>query len=428
MKDTEQDKFDKLFQDKLFDFEAEPMEEDWELIAGHLPRAKSVPFMRIAKYVAAAAVLSFVMVTVTLFLTEKASDPDWVAQDHLPEAKEEIRKSEKELEQTIRTEEITVVEAPAAVSEAQASARQVKKAVVAEKKLKKSIDNQNTFINLAAAEPTEPVQLMEATEVPTEAKVEEEHPVATSVQLPKQQLRTRAAGAAPKAEKSRPAKKARGWGFGMGGGSLTAGTTNSSNMLFSGTRSPYLVQGITLMNMMSAPSPEATKTDVEHHTPVSFGFSVSKHLNERFSLQSGLVYTYLSSEWNTTGTYNGKVKQKLHYLGIPLSVVYKIAQWNKFVFYASAGGMGEINVAGKERSKMYVRDSKISETSQDVRMDEMLWSVNANVGVSYPLIRFINVFAETGASYYFDNGSDIETIRSDKPFNVNFQLGFRFGF
>ena len=46
-------------------------------------------------------------------------------------------------------------------------------------------------------------------------------------------------------------------------------------------------------------------------------------------------------------------------------------------------------------------------------------------GVSYPIIRFVSAFAEVGASYYFDNGSEIETIHSEKPFNMSLQFGFR---
>ena len=42
--------------------------------------------------------------------------------------------------------------------------------------------------------------------------------------------------------------------------------------------------------------------------------------------------------------------------------------------------------------------------------------------------RFVSAFAEVGASYYFDNGSEIETIHSEKPFNMSLQFGFRFGF
>lgn len=427
MKDTEQDKFDNLFRDQLYDFEAMPMEEDWDLIASRLPKGKSVPFRRIFTWVSAAAVLSFVMVTATLFLSKKVSRSDVVAED-MQEIRKEVAKPEKEIEESLPEEPVTVVAAPVAPSAVQASARTVKKTAVAAKKTEKSIDNQNTFINLAAVEPDDSSLQPEVVEKEAAAVTtrEEVQPAVESEQAPARQVQTRAATSSLTA-KPAGKKKSKGWGFGMGGGSVTAGTNNSTSALFAGSRSPYLSQGITLMNMVAS-SQETAKTDVEHHTPVSFGLSVSKYLNDRFSLQSGLVYTYLSSEWNTSGMYSGEVKQKLHYLGIPLSVVYKIAQWNKFVFYASAGGMGEINVAGREKTKLYVREAQVSESDVDIRMHQMLWSVNANVGVSYPLIRFVNVFAETGASYYFDNGSDIETIHSEKPFNVNFQLGFRFGF
>ena len=42
--------------------------------------------------------------------------------------------------------------------------------------------------------------------------------------------------------------------------------------------------------------------------------------------------------------------------------------------------------------------------------------------------RFVNVFVEGGVAYYFDNGSSIETIRSEKPFNAGFNVGLRLGF
>lgn len=78
--------------------------------------------------------------------------------------------------------------------------------------------------------------------------------------------------------------------------------------------------------------------------------------------------------------------------------------------------------------KLFSDDVEILAQSERVRMKEWLWSVNARMGVSYPIIRFVSAFGEVGASYYFDNGSDIETIHSEKPFNVSLQFGFRFGF
>jgi len=63
-----------------------------------------------------------------------------------------------------------------------------------------------------------------------------------------------------------------------------------------------------------------------------------------------------------------------------------------------------------------------------VRMKEPLLSIGAQAGVTYPLWRFVNIYAETGLSYYFDNKSNVQTIRSDKPFNVSVQAGLRLGF
>ena len=174
---------------------------------------------------------------------------------------------------------------------------------------------------------------------------------------------------------------------------------------------------------------ELPKTDVHHKTPVSFGIGVSRYLNNRFSLQTGINYSYLSSDWVTNGTaYHGKVKQKLHFIGIPLSVAYKIAEWKRFQVYAAAGGMAEVNVTGKQETKFFMDATEVSRDVEHVRMKEWLWSVNARAGISYPIIRFVSAFAEVGAAYYFDNGSDIETIHSEKPFNVNLQFGFRLGF
>ena len=90
--------------------------------------------------------------------------------------------------------------------------------------------------------------------------------------------------------------------------------------------------------------------------------------------------------------------------------------------------MVEINVAGKQRVNILVDDVVIGNKTNHIRMKKLLWSENTRIGASYPLHRFINIYAEAGINYYFDNGSDIETIRSEKPFNVNLQAGFRFGF
>ena len=49
-------------------------------------------------------------------------------------------------------------------------------------------------------------------------------------------------------------------------------------------------------------------------------------------------------------------------------------------------------------------------------------------GVQFSLSPLIGIYLEPGAIYYFDNGSDIETVYSDRPLNFNLNLGIRFSF
>lgn len=429
MKETERDKFDKLFQDKLQDFEATPMVDDWDIIAKRLPQNNVVPFMRILKYVAAAAIISFIVVTAALIFNEKEIQTSPLTQK-VPSIQNKIEKSEKELIQHIFDEKNSKEkDSTATITFQQTQIRPITaKAVLPVKKENIEVSETNSeeaFSTIKANEAEKGVSSGDEKNeelVLTKSVTENSSPVSDS---PSQDIYTASSMKSTQAGASK--RKSKGWSFGMGGGSLSAGSSNTATFGGFGTRSQYVVgNGLALMNM-SVVSDKPIETNIKHHTPVSIGFSVSKRLNDRFALQSGIVYTYLSSEWETEGVYGEKTKQKLHYLGIPLSAVYKIAEWNRFFVYASAGGMGEVNVAGKRKTNVY-SPRKVEKTSQKVRMDELLWSVNANVGISYPIVRFINVFAQTGVSYYFDNGSSIATVRSEKPFNVDFQLGFRFGF
>lgn len=427
MKDTERDNWDELFRAKLQNWEAEPAEDDWEMIASRLPAGKSVILGPYWKYVVAAAVISFLVVTVTLTLykqNESAIPSRQIAEKQKQDSERVQENRQRLFSENKENEQVVPVAAAPNRTDLRAA---VKKRMISQVELldmSAIAGNSDEWISLSVVE----VRNTEVGADKVETTSGKVHTHA-STDVPERAVYTRSSDkAVAKIPGSR--RRAHGWGFGMGGGSLAVGTSNSvGSLLEPGVRGPYAIEnGLVLMNMAAA-SNTPVKTDIEHHLPVSFGFSVSKSLNERFSLQSGLVYNYLTSDWETDGTYTGEFKQKLHYIGIPLSVVYKIAQWDKFVLYASGGGMGEVNVAGKVNAKMFSPEhTKMQESTEHIRMKQWLWSVRGNVGVSYPLVRFVNVFAETGASYYFDNGSDIETIRSEKPFNVDFQLGFRFGF
>ncbi|HCW11922.1 MAG TPA: RNA polymerase, partial [Bacteroides fragilis] len=59
--------------------------------------------------------------------------------------------------------------------------------------------------------------------------------------------------------------------------------------------------------------------EVEHHDkPITLSIAVNKNIGKRWSLETGLQYSYLKSYLILgTGSYRVDKEQKLHYLGVP---------------------------------------------------------------------------------------------------------------
>lgn len=412
MKEKERDIWDDAIRSKFDDLEMDTMPGDWEAIADRLPGKAPIPLRRTLRYWAAAAVISLLVVSGGIYLYDQDTPT-------IPMARE-IQRQNAAVESHIK-ESQAVAPVLAAKPDMKERRRAVSVPVLA-KVEKISLSRGSTQPIMADVVVTQAV-----TEDTVTAQAVDE-PVARIVEPVEDQI----ADVVPVVENKNKNKgkaksksvSSRKWGFGMGGGSFSMGADNlvpqyvTNSAMFKSENLAYL----------NAVETEPEKTDIQHKTPIGLGISISRFLNNRFALQTGLTYSYLRSEWSTSGTYHVENDQRLHFIGIPLSLTYKIAEWNRLMFYASAGGMTEVNVAGKRRMKLFSDDNEIVRQSEKVRMKEWLWSVNARVGVSYPIIRFVSAFAEVGAAYYFDNGSVIETIHSEKPFNVNFQFGFRLGF
>lgn len=174
---------------------------------------------------------------------------------------------------------------------------------------------------------------------------------------------------------------------------------------------------------------ERAYTDVKHDQPITFGLTLRYNLNDRWSLTSGLTYSFLSSRLRSeSSNYFYDDTQKLHYLGIPLNVAYTFWQNNKVLTYISAGGLVEKNIAGKLTSNYYIDNELEMATSNSVTSRQLQWSVNSAIGIEYRVSDLIGVYAEPGVVYYFNNSSELETIYKDRPANFNLRLGLRLNF
>ena len=151
--------------------------------------------------------------------------------------------------------------------------------------------------------------------------------------------------------------------------------------------------------------------DMKHHQPISFGLSVRKSLAKGFSVETGLTYTLLSSDAKFADS-DQKTEQKLHYLGIPLKANWNFLDKKLFTFYVSGGGMIEKCVYGKLGTE--------KETVKPLQ-----FSVSGAVGAQFNATKRVGIYVEPGVAYFFHDGSDVQTIRKENPFNFNIQAGIR---
>lgn len=178
--------------------------------------------------------------------------------------------------------------------------------------------------------------------------------------------------------------------------------------------------------MQSNSSNEISST-VKNWQPIQIGVSVAYSFTDRLSIESGLTYSCLISDLSSgTPLGNYDIRQTLHYIGLPLALRYDFLKIKGFSLYASAGGQMEKCVAGKTRTDYFVDGKKVSSENGRIMVEPLQWSVNAYVGAQYSFNRLVGLYVEPGAAYYFRNGSPVNCIYSERPFNFSLRAGLRF--
>lgn len=170
-----------------------------------------------------------------------------------------------------------------------------------------------------------------------------------------------------------------------------------------------------------------TKTEYEHHLPIRIGLSVAYALTDRLSISSGLTYTRLSSDIKDASRESKYIgEQRLHYVGIPVNVSYKVASSRWISLYGTAGVLAEKCVSGTTDEGDVENNTMKYTNTHDISSKPLQMSVNAGVGIQFDFIDNVGIYAEPGLSYYFDDGSALQTIYKEKPLNFNLNVGVRF--
>lgn len=187
----------------------------------------------------------------------------------------------------------------------------------------------------------------------------------------------------------------------------------ASNISTSGSNDPEGNQTIFYKDGIAYVYNEQDIITTKHHQPITVGVSARKLLNHGLSVESGINFTLLSSEITFASNYTDAVKQKLSYIGIPLKLNWSFVNSRYFTLYVSAGGQIEKCVHGK------IGDMKISAKPWQ-------FSVLGGIGAQFNITKHFGLYAEPGLAYFFDNNSNIQTIRKKHPLDFNLQGGIRF--
>lgn len=168
------------------------------------------------------------------------------------------------------------------------------------------------------------------------------------------------------------------------------------------------------------------RTRQKHFAPSRFSATVSVQLDKRWSLETGLTFTTLRSEY-TTETKGSELnaEQSLFYAGLPLHVSYTLFDSKRFRFYLTGGGTVEKVLNGSvHESAPY--DPTMKRTYKHLRVDPLQFSLQGSAGVEIHLNEHSHLFLQPGVSHHFDNTGSVPTLYRYKPTEFEIKAGVRF--
>ena len=179
-------------------------------------------------------------------------------------------------------------------------------------------------------------------------------------------------------------------------GMLPQVKSNTSNTL------PYEIGA----NMFFSESASAT---YHHHLPLSVGLQLRLDLLPWLGVESGAEYTYLHS---TQESAAGTLDQRLHFVGIPLRVDFRIWQLGSFDLYAGFGAKLEKCVSAS-LGRVACEEPRLQ------------FSADAFGGIQFQLWDRAHLYLQPSLSWYLTQ-TDLITYRTENPVGFSVNAGLRF--
>lgn len=165
----------------------------------------------------------------------------------------------------------------------------------------------------------------------------------------------------------------------------------------------------------------------DHDLPLKTSVLVRLSLTHSLALDAGLSYTYLHSTLGHNGpkpTDNWNADQRVHYLGVPVSLSCYFYEGKRWSAYVSAGAEVDkaVSVDWQKNGGLAPLDKQDAPNDLD---HPWQLSVSAAAGVQYNLSQRVGIYLQPSVGYFFDNHSRIETYYTEHPFTPSLQVGLR---
>lgn len=207
---------------------------------------------------------------------------------------------------------------------------------------------------------------------------------------------------------------------GINRGDVNINNLANSQML---VREQHELGGGSYMGPMMA---QPMKTNLEHSMPVTLGVTVSYSLTDWLSVDSGLLYTSLSSKGESSGAASNYLcSRSMDYLGIPVALSLYVAEFDRLSLYGRVGVTGELCVRSRDR---FYLDGKLNREENLENLNTTSLSFDAAAGVNYALVGGLGLFGEVGCSYWKSPEGYPENYRTLHPLSLTTRIGVRFTF
>ena len=177
--------------------------------------------------------------------------------------------------------------------------------------------------------------------------------------------------------------------------------------------------------------PSEPLAETKHHErPLTLQLSLSRQLNSRWSLSTGLSYTRMKSTFQG-GNENTLIHrtQKIHYLGIPLRLNYRLTGGKRWSLYTSGGLQLDLPVSST-LSTQYIYGGPYADIDTPSAVETTIntpwqWSFGIGAGVQYEIVPHLKVYLEPSLNYYIPSSEAVETYRTEHPLDLSLPLGIR---